>query len=328
MKKGIIILIGIALVIGVVATGTYGLSQEDLAIYQQAVELEESGSNMGFEGFALTDYPVAFYDGDQDYVVTWEGDGYSVKKRRAVINFIAATAYPVDDHYEILTPTIQKMSSLMGIMSAGGMGYGVEEHTATIWHEAFHCYQATYFPESMDMICSGEIDEGIIAGEADTNPQAVSLFQQQAQLLEEAVKVEDVDRIRECIVRYKELDEERMLLLSKEVIALEDYYTRVEGTACYIEACIYRMLLPEQLGGRPVELTKTEFLILELLMQSRGRIFTKQQIFEYAWDSDYIAGDSTIMVHISNLRSKIEDNPKAPKMLKTIKGLGYKMEKE
>lgn len=81
-------------------------------------------------------------------------------------------------------------------------------------------------------------------------------------------------------------------------------------------------------GGRPVELTRTEFLILELLMQNRGRIFTKQQIFEYAWDSDYIADDSTIMVHISNLRSKIEDNPKAPKMLKTIKGLGYKMEKE
>lgn len=81
-------------------------------------------------------------------------------------------------------------------------------------------------------------------------------------------------------------------------------------------------------GGRPVELTKTEFLILELLMQNRGRIFTKQQIFDYAWDSDYIADDSTVMVHISNLRSKIEDNPKTPKMLKTIKGLGYKMEKE
>ena len=63
-------------------------------------------------------------------------------------------------------------------------------------------------------------------------------------------------------------------------------------------------------------------------MQNRGRIFTKQQIFDYAWDSDYIADDSTVMVHISNLRSKIEDNPKTPKMLKTIKGLGYKMEKE
>ncbi len=81
-------------------------------------------------------------------------------------------------------------------------------------------------------------------------------------------------------------------------------------------------------GERVVELTKTEFLILELLMQNRGRIFTKQQIFDYAWDSGYIADDNTVMVHISNLRAKIEDNPKTPKILKTIKGLGYKIEKE
>lgn len=81
-------------------------------------------------------------------------------------------------------------------------------------------------------------------------------------------------------------------------------------------------------GGKAVELTKTEFLILELLMQNRGRIFTKQQIFDYAWDSGYIADDNTVMVHISNLRAKIEDNPKTPKILKTIKGLGYKIEKE
>lgn len=81
-------------------------------------------------------------------------------------------------------------------------------------------------------------------------------------------------------------------------------------------------------GGRPVELTRTEFLILELLMRGRGRIFTKQQIFDYAWDDGYIADDNTVMVHISNLRSKIEDNPRSPKLLKTVKGLGYKLEKE
>lgn len=81
-------------------------------------------------------------------------------------------------------------------------------------------------------------------------------------------------------------------------------------------------------NDKAVELTKTEFLILELLMQNRGRIFTKQQIFDYAWDSGYIADDNTVMVHISNLRSKIEDNPKTPQILKTIKGLGYKIEKE
>lgn len=81
-------------------------------------------------------------------------------------------------------------------------------------------------------------------------------------------------------------------------------------------------------ADKVIELTKTEFRILELLMQSRGRIFTKQQIFNYAWGGEYIADDNTIMVHISNLRAKIEDNPKAPKILKTIKGLGYKVERE
>ncbi|MCM1237448.1 MAG: winged helix-turn-helix domain-containing protein, partial [Ruminococcus flavefaciens] len=80
-------------------------------------------------------------------------------------------------------------------------------------------------------------------------------------------------------------------------------------------------------GGRKIELTKTEFLILELLMQNRGRIFTKQQIFDYVWKDTYVGDDNTIMVHISNLRSKIEDTPKTPAILKTVKGLGYKLEK-
>ncbi len=63
-------------------------------------------------------------------------------------------------------------------------------------------------------------------------------------------------------------------------------------------------------------------------MDNPGRIFTKQQIFENVWGNGYMADDNTIMVHISNLRGKIEDNPKVPVMLKTIKGLGYKFEKE
>lgn len=81
-------------------------------------------------------------------------------------------------------------------------------------------------------------------------------------------------------------------------------------------------------GDRPIELTRTEFLILELLMQNKGRIFTRQQIFDYVWEDGYMADDNTVMVHISNLRAKIEDNPRQPRLLKTIKGLGYKLERE
>lgn len=80
--------------------------------------------------------------------------------------------------------------------------------------------------------------------------------------------------------------------------------------------------------GETIELTKTEFLILKLLMEKPGRIYTKQQIYDYAWGEDFIADDNTLMVHISNLRAKIEENPRTLMMLKTVKGLGYKFEKD
>ncbi|WP_291578308.1 response regulator transcription factor [Clostridium sp. UBA6640] len=77
-----------------------------------------------------------------------------------------------------------------------------------------------------------------------------------------------------------------------------------------------------------IELTYREYRIIKLLMESPGRIFTKKQIFENAWDEYFVEDDSTIMVHISNIRSKIEDDARKPVYLKTIKGLGYKFEKK
>lgn len=78
--------------------------------------------------------------------------------------------------------------------------------------------------------------------------------------------------------------------------------------------------------GNPINLTATEYRILSLLMKAPGKIFTKVQIFEsingYYLDSD----DNTLMVHISNLRDKIEDDSKNPKYIKTVRGLGYKIE--
>lgn len=76
-----------------------------------------------------------------------------------------------------------------------------------------------------------------------------------------------------------------------------------------------------------VQLTTTEYKILEYLLKQIGRVFTKQQIFEYAWGENYYDDENAIRVHISNLRDKIEDNPKKPVYLKTVRGLGYKIEK-
>ena len=78
----------------------------------------------------------------------------------------------------------------------------------------------------------------------------------------------------------------------------------------------------------PVRITSTEYKILCCLMSSPGRIFTKRQIYEHVWGDYYIENDSTLMMHLSNLRAKVEDNPKQPVLIKTVKGLGYKFEKE
>lgn len=82
------------------------------------------------------------------------------------------------------------------------------------------------------------------------------------------------------------------------------------------------------LRNNEVELTSIEYKILKYLMENAGRILTKNQIFEAVWNETFLGGDNTIMVHISRLREKIEDNSKTPKYLKTIRGLGYRFEKE
>ena len=79
-------------------------------------------------------------------------------------------------------------------------------------------------------------------------------------------------------------------------------------------------------NGDNVQLTSTEYKILELLMPHPGHIFTKQQISEYVWDGEDMVDDSTIMVHISNLRNKLKTDETS--IIKTVKGLGYKIEKE
>ncbi len=80
--------------------------------------------------------------------------------------------------------------------------------------------------------------------------------------------------------------------------------------------------------GEPVFLTPTEYKLLSLFMRSPGRIFTKVQLSQFLNGEYYETDDNTIMVHISKLREKIEDNPRKPARLVTVRGLGYRFEKK
>ena len=79
--------------------------------------------------------------------------------------------------------------------------------------------------------------------------------------------------------------------------------------------------------GEPVRLTPIEYKILLLLMKSPGRVFSAEEIYERVWNEKAINTD-TIMVHVRNIRDKIEINPREPKYLKVVWGVGYKIEKQ
>ena len=79
--------------------------------------------------------------------------------------------------------------------------------------------------------------------------------------------------------------------------------------------------------GAPVKLTATELKILELLMENAGRVFSAEEIYRKVWNEDAYAVENTVMVHIRHIREKIEIDPKEPRYLKVVWGIGYKIEK-
>ncbi|MCD7775186.1 MAG: response regulator transcription factor [Clostridiales bacterium] len=79
--------------------------------------------------------------------------------------------------------------------------------------------------------------------------------------------------------------------------------------------------------GEPVKMTAREYGILEYLMENMGRVLSSGQIYEAVWNEPSFGTEKTVTVHIRNIREKIEINPKDPKYLKVVWGLGYKVEK-
>jgi len=76
-----------------------------------------------------------------------------------------------------------------------------------------------------------------------------------------------------------------------------------------------------------IRLTATEYKILELLMDNKGRVFSIEEIYERVWKEPYLNAENTVAVHVRRIREKIEINPKEPKYLKVVWGIGYKIEK-
>lgn len=258
-KKAVAVITGAVLVLGVILTGNYGLSDEDKGCYEDAASLQKDVDEIGFEDFKLEDYLVAFCDGSHDYVIVPEGGSYSIHKRKPVIDTFVATAYEVDGHYEVIMPTKDMMGRFMNAM--GGMEGAVtgnaeasdnedeygEEQVTTLWHEAFHCWQLTRFGDNIPGLNAGHgfdeegYGEELIVNQCDNNSEAVELFKKETGLLLEAAGTDDAGKISSCMLQYRECEQQRDALLSETVQGLEDYYTSVEGSARYVEAMVCRL---------------------------------------------------------------------------------------
>ncbi|WP_409069242.1 response regulator transcription factor [Clostridium sp. FAM 1755] len=101
---------------------------------------------------------------------------------------------------------------------------------------------------------------------------------------------------------------------SEDIITIEDIT---------INVATHEVKIGEQL----VRLTPREFDILELLSRNRGVVFSIEKIYELVWKAEFLDSNNTVMVHIRKLREKIEENPRNPRYVKTVWGVGYKVEK-
>lgn len=112
-------------------------------------------------------------------------------------------------------------------------------------------------------------------------------------------------------------------------------YTRLGSNAGAVSEAVYTtggLMVNDDLkevtvDGESVRLTPIEYNILLLLIKNQGRVFSIDQIYENIWNEDAIGVDNTVAVHIRHIREKIEINPKEPRYLKVVWGIGYKMEK-
>ena len=112
-------------------------------------------------------------------------------------------------------------------------------------------------------------------------------------------------------------------------------YTQLGGTAKKESEHVYEVgglqinddLKEVTVDGEKVKLTPIEYNILLLLMKNQGRVFSIDQIYESIWNEEAIGADNTVAVHMRHIREKIEINPKDPRYLKVVWGVGYKIEK-
>lgn len=123
--------------------------------------------------------------------------------------------------------------------------------------------------------------------------------------------LELIARVKSQLRRYIRLN--TPMIRNDGVIEIDDLTINVDTHEIKVE-------------GKDIKLTPREFDILELLARNRGIVFSIEKIYERVWKEDFLESENTVMVHIRKIREKLEKNTRNPKYIKTVWGVGYKIE--
>ncbi|NKF07571.1 response regulator transcription factor [Clostridium gasigenes] len=131
--------------------------------------------------------------------------------------------------------------------------------------------------------------------------------------------LELIARIKSQLRRYKRFNAKNEIIdneskEAKNIIEIDDLGINLETHEVWKDEVL-------------IKLTPTEFDILVVLAQNRGKVFSIENIYNSVWKQEFMKSDNTVMVHIRKVREKIEDDPRKPKFIKTVWGVGYKIEK-
>ena len=122
--------------------------------------------------------------------------------------------------------------------------------------------------------------------------------------------MELIARVKSQLRRYTRYSNTQSI--SKNIIEIGNLTINIDTRLVYV-------------GGKEVRLTPKEFDILELLARNKGIVFSIEKIYERVWGEEFYKSDNTVMVHITKIREKLEEDPKHPMYIKTIWGVGYKI---
>lgn len=130
--------------------------------------------------------------------------------------------------------------------------------------------------------------------------------------------LELVARVKSQLRRYKKFNktsnEENAVITLENTLEVEDITINLETHEVFKD-------------GEEIKLTPTEFDILVLLAENRGKVFSIENIYNSVWKQEFMQSDNTVMVHIRKVREKIEEDPRKPKYIKTVWGVGYKIDR-